>query len=82
LGLKSGMIVQLSGKKYVSILVGLGFDPMLSHPFLINYLRVIGVEVAGQCGAGAGVVGPSVRGVGWRAHVAEGGRQGWGQPPC
>jgi hypothetical protein len=55
------MTVQLSGKEYVSNLVGLGFELMLSHIFLSNYLRLIGVQVAGQCGRGAG----------WWAQVEE-----------
>jgi hypothetical protein len=36
------MKVQLSGKEYVSNLEGLGFDPMLPHFFLINYLCLMG----------------------------------------
>jgi hypothetical protein len=45
---------------------------MLPHFFLINYLRPMGVEVAGPCGGGTVVVGPRGRGAGWRAHMAEG----------
>jgi hypothetical protein len=40
------MKVQLSGKEYVSNLESLGFKPMLSHIFFINYLRQMGVEGA------------------------------------
>jgi hypothetical protein len=36
------MKVQLSGKEYVSNLEGLGFNPMLPHFFLINYLCLMG----------------------------------------
>jgi hypothetical protein len=46
------MKVQLSGKEYVSNLEGLGFDPMLPHFFLINYLL-------------DGVVGPHGSRWGW-----------------
>jgi hypothetical protein len=46
------MKVQLGCKEYISNLVGLGFELMLVH-FFINYLRPMGVEVAGSCGGGA-----------------------------
>jgi hypothetical protein len=49
------MKVQLSGKEYVSNLESLGFKPMLSHIFFINYLRQMGVEGAHMeegCGGG------------------------------
>jgi hypothetical protein len=58
------MKVLLSGKEYVCNLVGLGFQHMLPHFFLINYLRPMGVEVAGLCDRGAGVVGLRGRGTG------------------
>jgi hypothetical protein len=64
--------VQLGSKYYVSNLVGLGFDPMLPHYFLINYQRLMGVEVADPCGGGTGVVGSRGRGTGWPTHVADG----------
>jgi hypothetical protein len=36
------MKVQHSGKEYVSNLEGLGFEHMLPHFFLINYVRPMG----------------------------------------
>jgi hypothetical protein len=57
--------VQLGGKKYISNLVSLGFQPMLVHFFFINYLRPmeVEVEVAGPCGGGLGGSGAT-----WKRH--------------
>jgi hypothetical protein len=63
------MKVQLSGKEYVSNLVGLGFEPMLPHFFLsIIYARWRWTWRAHV-----------VEGQGWWAHVEEA-RGGGGQP--
>jgi hypothetical protein len=49
----------------------LGSNPYF-HTFFDQLSPPDGVEVAGPCGGGAGVVGPRGRDVG----------QGWGRPPC
>jgi hypothetical protein len=61
--------VQLSGKDYVSDLVGLRFEPQLLHFYLINYLCPMVWRWRAYV----------VEGQGWPAHVVAswGGRPTW-----
>jgi hypothetical protein len=74
--------VYLGCKDFISNLVGLGFEPML-----VTFFYQLSVP---DGGGGGGTMWQRRRGwqalveeaQGWRAHVAEGGRLGWGLPPC
>jgi hypothetical protein len=69
--------MQLTGKEYVSNLVGLGFKPQLPHFFLINYLRPMVWKWRTHVAEGQGWPAYVAEGQGWPTHVAA----GWGGRP-